>query len=90
MPNFGAARRSFLFRATPRQGPAGWHLVRKPDRHRPAGGIWSQPVGPLNATGRRTSIPARPATPAPNSSVRRLRVRPHQRVDHAPWRGVGV
>jgi len=69
MPNFGAAGRSFLFRATPRQGPAGWHLVRKPDRHRPAGGIWSQPVGPLNATGRRTSIPARPATPAPNSSV---------------------
>ena len=34
---------SRLFRATPRQGPDGWHVVIKPDRKRPAGGSRASP-----------------------------------------------
>jgi hypothetical protein len=44
MPNFGAAGRSFLFRATPRRGPAGWHLVRKPDHPKAAGRRYIEPA----------------------------------------------
>jgi hypothetical protein len=44
MPNFGAAGRSFLFRATSRQGPASWHLVRKPDHTLAVGGRYIEPA----------------------------------------------
>jgi len=57
---------SHLFRATPRQGPAGRHVVRKPGRlSRPAADLRATPAGPLNAT---TST----VTPCSDSSIRRI------------------
>jgi hypothetical protein len=45
--NSGSVRRSHLFRATPRQGPASWRFVRKPSRERAAGRAFeSQPARP--------------------------------------------
>ena len=41
---------SHLLRATPRQGPAGQHVFRKPGRNQPAADMRASPTGPLNAT----------------------------------------
>ena len=56
--------RSRPFRATPRHGPAGWHLVIKPGHQRDRQADREpSPPRPFNATARLTTIPARSATP---------------------------
>ena len=66
--------RSRPFRATPRHGPAGWHLVIKPGHQRDRQADREpSPPRPFNATARLTTIPARSATP--QVSIRRVGAR---------------